>query len=396
MSESGSSARAWVGAAKRGGGWWLCVVLAAALLVACRPIPPENDALTTVDRSPIGLPVLNYQWKLAVADRMREPKPQEFAAAAVYGEQVFIGSSGGQFYALSARDGSVTWEVEIGAVSSRPVIDPSRGRIYIGTDDGYMLCLRASDGTEVWRYSSRGPIQQSPVLHDGGLYFSNEADQVYALDAETGKFRWQYRGETPEEYTLRGHAGVALAEGLVFTGFANGTMVALRQNTGSVAWLSSLSGDSERFVDADGTPAIHGNTVYITSSSGGAYALDRTTGLVRWRLPLEGAGGLAVERGRVYVAAANRGMHAVDAAGHTVWRQGTWGGGEPATPQISGSYVIYSLSEDGMFIADKRTGELYQYFDPGDGVSAPATVDSDRLYILSNRAILYALDLSNF
>ena len=58
---------------------------------------------------------------------------------------------------------------------------------------------------------------------------------------------------------------------------------------------------------------------------------------------------------------------------------------------MSGAFVIYSLSEDGMFIADRRTGELQQYFDPGDGISAPPLVDGDSLYVLSNRGILYAM-----
>src|SRR5690606_18123747 len=102
------------------------------------------------------------------------------------------------------------------------------------------------------------------VLADGLVLFSNEADQVYALDADTGKYRWQYKGETPDEYTLRGHAGVAVSDGLVFTGFANGTMVALRQATGSVAWLTSLKGEGERFVDMDSTPVVAGDTIYAS------------------------------------------------------------------------------------------------------------------------------------
>ena len=65
---------------------------------------------------------------------------------------------------------------------------------------------------------------------------------------------------------------------------------------------------------------------------------------------------------------------------------------------ISGSYLIYGLSEDGMFIADKRTGRVYQFFNPGDGISSAPTLEAtgDRLYILSNRGILYALNVSRF
>src|SRR5690606_38885851 len=147
---------------------------------------------------------------------------------------------------------------------------------------------------------------------------------------------------------------------LVFTGFANGTVVALRSATGSVAWMTSLKGDAEQFVDVDSLPQVLGETVYVSSSSGGVYARHPTTGLVRWRLPIDGAGSVEVEDGRVYVAAANTGVFAVDAEGNVVWRQGLRGGGEPADPIVTGEYLIYTLSKAGLFVADKRSGQVYQ------------------------------------
>lgn len=382
-------------ASRRGiwsGVWWACVLAAA---IGCRPIPPTQDPFVTSERGEAGLPVLGMRWKHPVADRLREHKPQEFASATLYGAQLFVGSANGTLYALSTEDGSVLWSVPLRAVNTRPVVD-ARGRIYIGTVDGAMVALQASDGAEIWRYATRGPILAPPVLVDGQVIFSNEADQVYALDSDTGKFLWQYKGETPEAYTLRGHAGVAVSNGLVFTGFSSGVLVALRQSTGSVAWMTSLKGEGERFVDVDGTPVVGHGTVFATSSSGGLFALDETTGLIRWRLSVEGANGLALDGNRLYLAAADQGIFAVDLEGHVVWRQGTHGGGEPAPPVVSGEYLLYTLSADGMFIADKRTGQVHQFFDPGDGISAPPTVDGDRLYVLSNRGILYAMHMNRF
>jgi len=56
--------------------------------------------------------------------------------------------------------------------------------------------------------------------------------------------------------------------------------------------------------------------------------------------------------------------------------------------------LLISLAHDGVFLADRRTGETLEYFDPGDGVSAVPTVTGDgRLFVMSNRGILYAFDL---
>ena len=53
-----------------------------------------------------------------------------------------------------------------------------------------------------------------------------------------------------------------------------------------------------------------------------------------------------------------------------------------------------TLAGDGLFLANRKTGETLEYFDPGDGVSAAPTVTaSGALYVMSNRGILYAFDL---
>ncbi len=376
-------------------GLGLAASLLAIALGGCRPIPARHDPFLTSQPGETGLPVLTYRWKHMVADRLSEGNPQEFASAAMFGSLLYTGSARGELQALSASDGEEYWARALGGITATPVAD-DRGRLYVGTIDGDLLCLNGDTGEELWRYASRRSIAQPPVLVDGLVIFSNESDEVYALDSESGKFRWQYKSDTPEEYTLRGHAGVAVAGDLAFSGFANGNLVALRQGTGSVAWLTSLKGDSDRFVDVDGTPVVSGETLYVTASAGGLFALDATTGLVRWRVPIEGAAGVVADDDRVYVTAADNGIYALDADGNLLWRQGTSGGGEPAQPVVSGDYVLYSLSEDGLFIADKYTGELHQYFDPGNGVSAAPLVMGDELYLLSNRGILYAMYLNRF
>ena len=48
---------------------------------------------------------------------------------------------------------------------------------------------------------------------------------------------------------------------------------------------------------------------------------------------------------------------------------------------IAGDYLLYALSDAGLFIADKETGRVHQYFYPGYGVSSAPTLDGNRLYL---------------
>jgi len=367
--------------------------LAAVVAAGCGALPANVDATSAVDPVDPGLPVLSLRWQRSVGETKLEHKPQEFASPAVYGDRVFVGSQEGTFYALT-QGGEMVWQRELGAVSAKPLVHGDR--VFVGTDDGFLIALSIKTGKELWRYATRGPILKPPVVAGDAIFLSNEADHVYALDVETGKFRWHYKSETPEAYTLRGHAGVAVSEGLVLTGFSNGNMVALRAATGTLAWMTSLKGEATRFVDVDATPVIAGPTAYVSSSGGGIYALDKSTGLVRWRLRVKNGGGVAVAGGYVFAAAATEGIMALDRDGNLLWRQGTRGGGEPAPPLVTGDYVIYTLSEKGLYIADKRTGKLYQYFNPGDGISAQPTVWGNRLYTLGNGGTLYALSVRHY
>ena len=374
----------------------------AAALAGCNPTAWKRaDAMRAGPPEALGEDRLSMRWKFVTADRLTEVDPQEFAAATVYADTVYIGSASGWFFALRSSTGAVRWRKKLGAVATAPII--AGGVLYVGSADGTLLAVDAQTGVEKWRYQSRGPIEQPPLATGDLIVFSNEADQVVAVDAITGKFKWQYKAETPEEYTLRGHAGVTIDNDLIFTGFSNGSMAALRKDTGSVAWSTSLKSDADRFMDVDATPVVIGENVYASSSSGGVYALDKTTGLIRWRVPFWDAalpsstgnvGGIATDGKTLYVSVADLGTYAIDLAGNVLWRVGAKEGGEPAAPVIWNELLVYSLAHDGMFIADRRTGETLEYFDPGDGTSSSPTITGDgRLFVMSNRGILYAFDL---
>jgi outer membrane protein assembly factor BamB len=383
--------------------WALVAAMSMSTLAAgCMRLPTDRaDPMSAIPREPLGEDRLSLRWKHVLLDRREDMSPQEFATPTLWSDTVYTGSSSGELVALRASTGDLRWRKKIGQINSRPAMDG--GLMYVGTEDGALFCLDAQTGEEKWTYQSRGPIGQMPLVSGNLVVFANEGDQVIALDSITGAFKWLYKADTPEENTLRGHAGVSTDGDLFFTGFANGNLVALRRDTGSVAWLQSLKGEASAFFDVDATPVVIDETVYVTSSSGGVYALDKTSGLVRWRTPLWDAslpsvsgnvGGLTSDGTFLYVMVADLGIHALDLQGNVVWRVGANKGGEPATPVVAGDLVLYTLAKDGLYLARRRSGAIVEYWDPGDGISASPAVTSDgRMYLISNRGILYAFDL---
>ena len=327
--------------------------------------------------------------------------PQEFATAAATADHqlVFIGSSEKTFYALRSRDGEVLWKRKLtGEVSSQPLVLAGgavgpEAVVLVGDDDGVLSAIEAQTGAMRWTYRARGPIHTQPVLSGGLVYITSSEGRVYGLDVRTGKWVWQYEREIPEGFAIRGSSGVLPVGNRVYVGFPDGYLACLNAETGEVVWTRQLSGEVSRFTDVDGTPAVVGETLYVTCYSGGVYALDVKDGSTRWRFELEAAGPLTVDASeeRIYVASASQGLYCLDSKGRKLWQQSFARQGELSPPTLWGSYVLMSVAADGMYILNKKGGALLQFFGPGQGASARPLAHGGQVDILANAGAFFAL-----
>jgi outer membrane protein assembly factor BamB len=340
--------------------------------------------------------VLQVRWRRhLVEEPLLEYKPQEFASAASDGARVFIGSSAKTLWALSTRDGSILWNRPLGgAVSGRPLYAGETGMVYVGADDGALYAFDAATGEQRWIYRAHGPIASQPVYANESLFVTSGENRVYALDARSGKWMWQYDREAPESFTIRGYPSPLVVGNKVYVGFSDGYLACLSASTGDVAWARSLAGDATRFMDVDSTPLFYRDTLYVSAIATGVYALDPKDGSTRWRFDVEGATSIKARGSRLYFTAAKAGLHALDLEGHLLWRQALAEGGELSAPMVLGPYVLASSSKFGTYVADARNGSLYQYFAPGHGVTSEPSSDGRQVYVLSNAGYFYALGLN--
>lgn len=99
----------------------------------------------------------------------------------------------------------------------------------------------------VWRTHLRGSgleprysAEATPIVHEGVIYVSTGANDVFALSVESGRILWQYAaGLDPAINTVCcgwANRGVALGDGKIFVGQLDGRLVALDQVTGEPVW----------------------------------------------------------------------------------------------------------------------------------------------------------------
>jgi outer membrane protein assembly factor BamB len=297
---------------------------------------------------------------------------------------------------VDTGNGRVLWSVPVaGGVDGEARFDSARAQVYLGSDDGVFYAINPQDGKIRWSYRGKGAVESRPEVGPALLYFTSAANRVVALEAATGKRRWQYDREAPEGFSIHGHAGPRLGGDILYAGFDDGYLVALGAETGELRWARSLAAASDQFVDVDSTPVLRDDLVIAASYSGGLYALRAKDGEQVWRMGVEGAVAIRAGASRLYVASPREGLAAVSMQGRIEWRQGLAQAGDLTPPQEVGPYLVFSGGRAGLFVLERSNGQVLQVFDPGRGMCAAPLIDAERreIYVLANSGTLYALSL---
>jgi alcohol dehydrogenase (cytochrome c) len=131
-----------------------------------------------------------------------------------------------------------------------------------------------------------GSIAAAPIVTGGVVYFQDLFSNVYAVDLATGKQKWEYQVNVPEE-SGPGPDGVAVAGGVVY-GETSTAAFALGASTGRTIWIDKNllnSGDGKFEIQ----PQVAGGRVYLATAYGSGpgggvlFALNAATGAVIWK-----------------------------------------------------------------------------------------------------------------
>ncbi len=141
---------------------------------------------------------------------------------------------------------------------------------------------------------SRTGLAVEPLMVDGTLYLAGHLDRVFAVDAASGRLRWQFDPKTPlvninHSYSARSTRGVAVWNGKVYVGTGDCRLVAIDASSGKQLWEAPVCTDEVRpMAGITGAPRVGGGRVYIgyngdTGARGSVVAIDAETGKLAWR-----------------------------------------------------------------------------------------------------------------
>ena len=241
--------------------------------------------------------------------------------------------------------------------------------------------------TEAWTHvasrATRG-LQGMPLAIDGVLYYSSPYNQVYALDGDTGKMIWTYKQKLNEDLVSKQtHSpysrGIAAGYGNIYIGTLDGKLVAIDAATGKLKWETKLVESEKLTVGFTGAPLVVKDKVIIGSQGGEwpyrgpIFGVDAKTGEKKWEFLTAGGNpdngdARSSWGGDSYKTGGGGGWMPgnYDAETNTVW----WGTANPAPLydwagdkwKTEGPRPGDNLYTSSIIMLDPDTGKLKSYY----------------------------------
>ena len=189
-----------------------------------------------------------------------------------------------------AAQGKLLWTAKASAHGMATPAVAVGGAVFVAGDDGLVRSLAAADGKVQWEFPTTGRIHAAPALAEGCLYVGSADGFIYALEAATGRLLWRFRAAPAERRIMTyGHlsstwpvnTGVLVADGVAYAGAglmdSNGTHVyALDAATGKIKWQNNtsghLNGEQHKGVLAHGSLTIGKGKLWMCAGSSCAIA----------------------------------------------------------------------------------------------------------------------------
>lgn len=211
---------------------------------------------------------------------------------------------------------AVVWQYQTTApINATPIVDG--GMVYFGGFDSIVHALELSTGKPVWTFRTRGEIRSTACLHGNRLYFVSGDGKLYCLDKETGKLVWTFatQGEKKYDFADYYHSSPVIRGENAFFGSGDGNIYAIHLSYGSKVWSYATGGV------VHGTPALDSNRLFVGSFDGYLYALNVANGDLLWKFKSVGhrwfpkgefQGSPTVGGGLVFIGARDYNLYAVD------------------------------------------------------------------------------------
>jgi outer membrane protein assembly factor BamB len=328
--------------------------------------------------------------------------------------------SEGLITSIDLSSGKIKWAYDLNLdVSSG--LSLHNDMLFFGTNDGkyygYKIDRLVSpynfftklDITTLFKKSSIKPdllIQllsevSSPGLGMGNLIFIKLDDgNTVAIDIENSEIEWEYKGRNVP-LSMKGSGSITHLNSNLFIARDDGNLISLKENTGKLNWLTSISPRSgrnelESLRDIEMTPVVKDGIVFAGSFQGNLIAVDTFNGNLVWSKPMSILSNIDVDAENLYVADSEGYIFALDKfSGFTKWKL-ELENNLIGTQSFSHEKYIINISTKGhVMVIDKNEGKILSLIKMTDDIDnqTKGIITNKVLYITSKNGRLNAIKI---
>lgn len=255
------------------------------------------------------------------------------------------------------------------------------GVVYVPSYDHNVYALNAETGKFQWKYPAEAGIASKPWVSEGMVVFGSIDKVVYCVDVKTGRLLWTLptKGKIfSSPYGALGH---------IFIGSDDRHLYAVHQMSGRRAWTYGADGEIRA------RPLVTDSLIIFACNMGLVYALtlDRS---IRWRFPTR-RGILAspiVHEGLVFVGSLDGNFYAIDArSGWSAWKYRT-NGAIVSTAAVWDNMVYFGSVDGYIYALDSGDGRVVWRYQTEGQVTGAASLYEGALYVGGVDGGLYCLD----
>ncbi|HML40016.1 MAG TPA: serine/threonine-protein kinase [Bellilinea sp.] len=256
------------------------------------------------------------------------------------------------------------------------------GTLFVGSYDNNLYALDATNGDYKWKFPTEGGIVTKPVVFQENVLTGSEDGSLYAVSAKLGKISWTHKAEGPIRSSPK------ISEGFVFFGADDGFVYAV--NLASMRRQYRIDAG----VAVRSTPCLTPDAIYFGNENGDFICADYR-GQVRWRFRAKRAITAAplVVQGVVYFTSVDGTFYALDAkSGWVIWRYRMLKGSISSPARVD-NYVVAGSADGFIYCLDANSAKEIWKYQANHQVSGSPAIHKDMVYCGAADGTMYCVEL---
>jgi outer membrane protein assembly factor BamB len=333
---------------------------------------------------------------------------------------------------------TLAWETYVsGGGSAGSGIQYGDGKVFPGSFEPHQMALDAKTGKVLWDVETKSGMIFNGAYYQGKFFRGGPFDNTfYSFNGTTGQILWGFNPGTNDGYWC---SGLAAAYDMVYGLNKDGHLYAVDVDTGKLVW--KYKGPGPLFFP--GHPVVADGKIYATTGQSAAFdpstgthsksefvCLDAYTGRAIWKIPVEAfppRESVAVAYGNLYLIPGYEKEQQMDdydtldqvwAIGTkpwSMWRHDpehsaagqsgpanltlrwkfTTGGGVASSPSVADGRVYVGSQDKHVYSIDAWTGALIWKFKTNSRIKSSPAVVNGKVYVGPDDGYVYCLNAYN-